>query len=198
MIHALLLALQLLAAPTTGPATPRVVFRDDIGVDKTMEIVLSGTRPTTKPATTSASSQQRTLTRPHDFTETYQVRLMQQRTVRTLYQYDRGGYLDRSSERLRYRVLSAALIGDRLFIAEKSGLGTTLVMIRSNEKGEFGDTVTFKYLVSDSDAEGPIITTAKFKVGSTWTNSELFLNEDGAPTDQRAFRLGDAFADSKE
>jgi hypothetical protein len=194
-------------APTTAPSeVPRVVFTSTIGKEQLevilkqrppdrLEVVLKERRATTKPAADGRSPVQSGQTISPLFVDTYFVRRVSDKDPAgtVLWQYDRNVYDD--SDRMRYRVLSATLIYNYVFIVEKQRLGTSIGMIRLGDENGPSTPLGWKSLLADSDAEGPIVVSAIVCPGVTLGDSWVVLNYDQVPKYRKDFRLSDCFPD---
>jgi hypothetical protein len=89
--------------------------------------------------------------------------------------------------------LSAAVIGDHVFIVNKMTLGTSIDMVRVGDENHPSAWIASKYLLTDDDVHGPIVVSAKFNIGPTLAESSLTLNYDQKAELRREIRLIDCF-----
>lgn len=191
VIAHVLLAQVTATAPVAG--RPVIFSGSPAENGEKLEIVRIDFRPATRPATaTTTVSRARTI--HPDFVETYEAHTVGANGIeRVLWRYERNWYAQFSSDRMRYRVLSAAVIDKYLFIVEKMTLGTSILRIRIGATPQAAKPAGFKHLLADSEVDGPIVVSAAIRQGSTWGRSTVVLNHDQAAKYRREFTLGECF-----
>lgn len=196
---AVVVQLGALPATTTSPSdTSSVVLETRLSPDKVLEVVKIP--PTSNSTSIADRIHQNAIDGPStragdSLLARYIVRVaIDGRPDRTvLWEFDRQSNPEFSSERMRYRVLAAVIVGEYLVIAEKIALGTSVVLIRPGDETRSGALLQIKYLQSDSEADGPVVTSAKFDVKTSLADSWLILNPDAELRHQRRFSLADCF-----
>jgi hypothetical protein len=198
LIWIIVLFLQLgsATAPSTSFVAPEVFFSSRQDGGKKLEVVLVDVRSTTRPSASDRAAASSRAVQP-DFVQTFEVRLYEEGhdIPKVVCKYTRNGYTAWSSPRSRYRILAAALIGDYVVVVQKLSLGTTALMIRPAKGNIGGAIVASKYVMTDSEADGPIVGSAQLLIKRSWQDSLLLINPERTHYGKykSEFRLGDLF-----
>jgi hypothetical protein len=180
--------------------SPLVVYAAPAEEAKALQIVRVKTRAASRPATRGAVAATKPTTNPYgatvqpDAVDIYEVWLVHDnKPKQVVWSFERNRYAGESSKALRYRILAAAILGDYLFLVEKSSLSTSAMNVRLDPTRNGGRAAGWQLLLTDNHADGPRVVSAAILPAATWEDSKIVLNPDQPSKAQREFVLAQLF-----